>query len=164
MSTQWLEPSVCSVWTSCLPAGSSFEPPAAALRCCMLGERSSRMSVVSARPPAASPSQPLANGRLTANTSAGDGRHAQQHDQPLPQPRVAARHALGRQQKHHGGPVDRLEAPLIDQVNDDRQRDQRQGRPSNQGCRKLIAAPWLRRGPPESGPAPAHNSRSRLTR
>ena len=32
----------------------------------MLGERSSRMIVVSARPPAASPSQPLASGRLTA--------------------------------------------------------------------------------------------------
>ena len=35
----------------------------------MLGERSSKTIVVSARPPAVSPSQPLANGRLTARIS-----------------------------------------------------------------------------------------------
>lgn len=35
----------------------------------MLGERSNRTIVVSIRPPMVSPSQPLANGRLTAKIS-----------------------------------------------------------------------------------------------
>ena len=52
--------------TSCRTPVSSFEPRASAPTCCMLGERSRTMIVVSGRPPAVSPSQPPESGRLTA--------------------------------------------------------------------------------------------------
>ena len=52
------------------------------------------------------------------------GEHSKKHDQPLPQPAVAAGKSLGREQKHHRRPLDRLEPLLVDQVDDHRQRDQ----------------------------------------
>ena len=46
-----------------------FDWPLPAAVSCIVGERSSRMIVVSALPPATRPSHPLASGRLTAITS-----------------------------------------------------------------------------------------------
>ena len=65
-STQRSEPSVSKAWHQLAAAGFQLRAAGAGSRCCMLGERSSSTIVVSARPPAASPSQPLASGRLTA--------------------------------------------------------------------------------------------------
>ena len=65
-STQWAEPTILSVSTSCWRPVASFESPPRSPLCCMLGDRSSRMIVVSGRPPATNPSQPLASGRLMA--------------------------------------------------------------------------------------------------
>ena len=54
------------------------------------------------------------------------GEHPQRHDQPVPQPRVTPRERLGREQKLHRRPPHRLEPPLVDEVNDQRQGHQRQ--------------------------------------
>ncbi len=69
INTQRAEPSVASVRDSCERPVSSFEPPVPAPVCCMLGDRSIRISVVSAWPPPARPSQPPAIGRLIAKIS-----------------------------------------------------------------------------------------------
>ncbi len=69
ISTHRTEPSVASVRESCESPVSSFEPPVPAPVCCMLGDRSIRINVVSALPPPARPSQPPASGRLIAKIS-----------------------------------------------------------------------------------------------
>ena len=48
-------------------------------------------------------------------------------EKELPQLRVPARHLVRGEQEDHRGPADRLVPPLVDEVNDDRQRDERQG-------------------------------------
>ena len=95
---------------------------------------------------------------------AGDRQHAERHDQPLPEPGVAARHPVRRQQEHHRRPVDRLVPPLIDQVDDDRQGDERQGRQEHR-LEEAHRTP-LRPRPADQEPhrAPARNPRRCVTR
>ena len=69
INTHRLEPSVFSVCTNWWRPASNLVTTVPVPCCCMLGERSSRIMVVSVRPPAALPNQPLAIGRLTANRS-----------------------------------------------------------------------------------------------
>ena len=91
-------------------------------------------------------SQPAARQRAAdRKDQRGDRRHAERHDQPLPEPRVTARHAVGRQQEHHRAPANRLETPLVDEVNDDRQGDQRkpEQQPRLQEAHR-ASLPWVR--------------------
>ena len=122
-------PSVASVRDSCRQARSpaSSRPPPARSAACWANGRAGRSSYRPGRR-AARPSQPPASGRLTAKIRPAIASHPERHDQPLPQPGIAARHPVGRQQEHHRPPADRLVPALVDQVDDDRQRDQRQGR------------------------------------
>ena len=56
----------------------------------------------------------------------GDRQHPQRHHEPMAQPRVASRKRAGGQEKPHRRPGHRLEASLVDEVDDDRQAHQRQ--------------------------------------
>ena len=78
---------------------------------------------------AAGEGQPAARQRPADGEEQGrDGRHPHRHDQPVPQPRVAAGQGLGRHQEHHRRPGHGLEPALVDEVDDERQAHQRQGR------------------------------------
>jgi hypothetical protein len=70
IKTHRAEPRVSSACTSWRTPVSRLDVRASAPSSCMLGDRSSKMIVVSAFPPAARPSQPPASGRLTAKIKA----------------------------------------------------------------------------------------------
>ena len=94
--------------------------------------------------PAAAGEREPATGERAAHRQdhRGHGEHPQQHDQPVPQPRVAAGEGPGGEQKHHRPPVHGLEPPLVDEMDDERQAHQRQ-RDEHPGLEKRHRrAPW----------------------
>ncbi len=66
-------------------------------------------------------------GRLMTKTSAATASHAGQQDQQVAQACVSASLSRGLQQEHHRAPLDLAMSAQVEQMDDDRQRGQRQG-------------------------------------
>ena len=80
------------------------------------------------RSPAGGQAEPASgHGSADGKDQPGHGQHASQHDQDVPQPRHPASHPFGLQKKHRCRPRNGAVAILIDQMDQNRQRDQRQG-------------------------------------
>ena len=127
ISTHRAEPRVASVRDSWDRPVSSFDPPVPAPGLLHAG-RAVEQDDRRVGAAAAGQAQPAAGQRpADREDQPGDRQHPHRHDQPLADPGIAPRHPVGRQQEHHRRPADRLVSPLIDQVDDDRQRHQRQG-------------------------------------
>ena len=95
-------------------------------------------------PPAGGQSQPAAGQWPAHGKDKGrDGKGADQENEPLPKAGVAPRHTVGGEEKHHGRPVGRLVAALVDQVDENREADQRQ-RGKHEGLEKAHLTPLAR--------------------
>ena len=90
----------------------------------------------------ASQRQPTTRKRPTGRQEdGGHGQHPQHHDEPVTQPRIPARNRFGRHEKHHCRPLHRLKPSLVDQMDNDRQTDQRQCG-ENEGLKECHRNPF----------------------
>ena len=92
----------------------------------MLAERSSRMSTVSGAEESAHPAQPPASGPRHRQDEGQQRQHAAGEQQDLAEPGVPRGGAVRGEEKARRGPVNGAEAHAVQQMDDDRQRGQRQ--------------------------------------